>query len=415
MNLELFIAKQIYSSQKKGEKQVSSPSIKLAVAGVAIGLAAMILAVSIVVGFKTEVRNKIIGFGSHIQITNFNNNSNYEAFPICVDQPLIDDLKSREGISVVEPFAVKPGIIKTDTDFQGIILMGFDENHDWSFFQKHLIEGVIPNKDDTTSINSVLISETIARKMNFKVGDRFTTYFIQEPIRARRFEIKGIYNTNFEDYDKLYVITNLKLVQKLNDWEDDQVSGLEISVKDYNNLDEIKQDLFFDMMSYQDRLGQTLYTRSIKEINPSIFSWLDMLDINVWIIICLMLAVSAFTMISGLLIIILEQANTIGMLKTMGMRNISIRKTFLYVSSFLIVKGLIIGNIIAFAIILTQKYTGLIQLNPETYYVSEMPVNINIFYIILLNLGALSAIILTMVGPSYLIAKISPIKALRFE
>lgn len=415
MNLELFIAKRIHFSKNKGEKRVSSPAIKIATAGVAIGLASMILAVSIVIGFKKEVRNKVVGFGSHIQITNFEKSTSYETFPICVNDSLITLLQNTEGVKHVERFATKPGIIKTDNDFQGVILKGVEKDYDWDFFKQNMIEGDVLSVGNSTSDNQAIISKNIANKLNLKLGDSFVTYFIQEPIRARKFTITGIYSTNFEDYDKLFIITDIELIRRLNNWEPDQASGIEMLVKDYGKLDEVRDNIFFNMMAYQDRMGNTLYTKSIKEMNPMIFNWLDLLDMNVWIIIILMLAISVFTMTSGILILILERTNMIGILKTMGARNGSIRKTFLYVSSFLVLKGMLWGNVIAIMIIALQKCFGLIKLNPETYYVSEVPVDVNILYFILINIGTLVVTVMMMVGPSYLISKISPAKSIRFE
>lgn len=418
MNLELFIARRIHFGNKDGEKRVSSPAIKIAIAGVAIGLAAMILSVSIVIGFKTEVRNKVIGFGSHIQVANFENNASYDMHPIRVDDGILNELRSTEGIKHVEVFSTKPGIIKTDNDFQGIVLKGIGADYDWDFFKQNMVEGdIIAMSPDSSASNQVIISKYIANKLHLKLNDSFITYFVQGPkdIRFRKFHISGIYSTNFEDYDKMFVVADMRHIQKLNDWDKDQVSGIELLVNDYNKLDDVRNSIFLDMMAHRDSDGNTFFARSIKEMNPTIFNWLDLLDMNVIIIILLMLAVSGFTMISGLLIIILERTNLIGMLKTMGTRSGSIRKTFLYVSSFLVMKGMLYGNIIALVILFVQDRFGLIKLDPDTYYVSEMPVDINIFYILLINIGTLFVSILMMVGPSYLIAKISPVKAIRFE
>ncbi|GAB6120737.1 ABC transporter permease [Dysgonomonas termitidis] len=415
MNLELFIAKRIHFNGEKGEKRASSPAIKIAVAGVAIGLAAMILALSIVVGFKKEVRNKVVGFGSHIQITNLANNSTYETQPVCVTPELISQLEKTEGIKHVEVFATKPGIIKTDSAFQGVVLKGVGTDYDWDFFKQNMIAGTVINPDDTTHANQAILSGNIAGKLNLKTGDSFLCYFVGENIRFRKFYITGIYSTNFEDYDKLFVVTDINLIKKLNDWDDDEVSGIELLVNDYDRLDEIQQRVFVDMMTYRDHKENTFLARSIKELNPMIFNWLELLDMNVVVIIILMFAISVFTMISGLLIIILERTNMIGMLKTLGARNLSIRKTFLYVSSFLILKGMFWGNVIAIAILVIQKNFGLVKLDPETYYVSEMPVDINVLYILLINAGTLILSIVAMIGPSYLIAKIYPAKSLRFE
>lgn len=415
MNLELFIAKRIHFSKKHGEKRVSSPAIKIATAGVAIGITAMIMAVSIVIGFKQEVRNKVVGFGSHIQISNFENNNEYESLPICVDSVLLQNLRTTEGIKHIEVYGTKPAIIKTNDAFQGIVIKGVGEDYDWQFFEQNLIDGSIIDTKDTTALYQAIISKNIATNLNLKVGDDFITYFVEEPIRLRKFKIKGIYSSNFEEYDKLFVITDLNVIRRLNNWQNDQVSGIELLVNDFEQLDQIKQDVYVDMMAYRDRDNNTFYTRSVKEMNPMIFSWLDLLDMNVWIIMILMLIISVFTMISGLLIIILERTNMIGMLKTMGAKNQSIRKTFLYVSSFLVLKGMLWGNIIAFAILLIQKYFGIIKLDPETYYVAEMPVDINLLYIFLINFGTLVISIVMMIAPSYLIAKISPAKSIRYE
>ena len=415
MNLELFIAKRIHFGKSQGEKRASSPAIKIAIAGVAIGLAAMILALSIVIGFKIEVRNKVVGFGSHIQISNLSNNSTYETQPVCVSPELVNLLESTTGVKHVETFATKPGIIKTDSAFQGIILKGVGNDYDWGFFKQNIISGSVINPDDTVHANQAILSKNIASKLNLKTGDSFLCYFIGDNVRFRKFYVTGIYSTNFEDYDKLFVVTDINLIRKLNNWEDDEASGIELLVKDYNKLDEIQQNVFVEMMTYRDRKDNTFLTRSIKEMNPMIFNWLDLLDMNVIVIIVLMFLISVFTMISGLLIIILERTNMIGMLKTLGARNYSIRKTFLYVSSFLILKGLFWGNAIAITILVIQKYFGLIKLDPDTYYVSEMPVDINILYILLINLGTLFLSMLMMIGPSYLIARISPAKSIRFE
>lgn len=415
MNTELFIAKRIYKGDKKNRKRVSSPAIKIAIAGIALGLAIMIVAVCIIIGFKKEIREKVIGFGSHIQITSFDSNSSYEHQPIAFSDTLRNMLENNPEITHVQKFITKPGIIKTDEDFLGVVLKGVFDDYDWRFFEKNLIEGNIINLNDTSGTNQAIISQNIAKKLHLKLGDNFTTYFVQEPVRARRFVITGIYETNFEDYDKLYVITDEKILSNLNDWEDDMVSGIEVLVKDYNKLDQTAQDLFFEMSSYKDRFGNALYTRSIKDINPMIFNWLNLLDMNVWVILILMILVSGFTMISGLLIIILERTNMIGMLKSMGARDFSIRKVFLYLSAFLIGQGMLWGNIIGLAFCLIQKNFQLLKLDPATYYLSAVPIDLNPLYVILLNIGTLIVSLIMMIAPSYLVAKITPAKSIRFE
>ena len=415
MNAELFIARRIYKGDKKNDKRVSSPAIKIAIAGIALGLAVMIVAVCIIVGFKKEVRAKVVGFGSHIQITAFESNSSYEHTPISFSDTLAGILSANPNISHFQEFTIKPAIIKTDDDFMGVVLKGVTEKYDWDFFKKNLLEGTVIQSTDTTTGNQAIISKEIADKLRLKTGDNFTCYFVQEPVRARRFHISGIYRTNFEDYDKLYVIVENEVLTSLNGWDADMVSGIEVVVKDYGKLDRVAQYLFFDMASYKDRFGNALYTRSIKDINPMIFNWLNLLDMNVWVIIILMLVVSGFTMISGLLIIILERTNMIGMLKSMGARDFSIRKVFLYLSAFLIGQGMLWGNIIALAFCLIQDRFEILKLDPSTYYLSAVPIDLNPLYIILLNIGTLIVSLLMMIGPSYLVARITPAKSIRFE
>jgi lipoprotein-releasing system permease protein len=297
----------------------------------------------------------------------------------------------------------------------GVVLKGVSEDYDWQFFRKNLLEGNVIDANDTTSGNQAIISREIANKLQLKLGDDFTCYFVQEPVRARRFKITGIYETNFENYDKLYILTEKDVLARLNNWDDDMVSGIEVLVKDYDKLDETALDLYYDMSEHEDRLGNVFYARSIKEISPMIFNWLDLLDMNVWVILILMLVISGFTMISGLLIIILERTNMIGILKSMGARDFSIRKVFLYLSAFLIGQGMLWGNIIALIFCFIQYKWEILKLDPATYYLSAVPVDLNPFYLILLNMGTLIASLMMMIGPSYLVARITPAKSIQFE
>ncbi len=414
MNGELFIAKRIYKSNQNKDKRVSSPTVKIATMGIALGLAVMIIAVCIIIGFKKNIRDKVAGFISHIQITSFDNNSSYELAPIAFSDSLKTHLQAKPYVDKVQKFITKPGIIKTENDFQGIVLKGVSNDYDWTFFEKNMVEGSVVSFDDTTGVNQAIISRKVADLLHLEVGDRFITYFVQNPIRARRFDISGIYETSFEDYDKLYVITDFSVLSRLNDWDDDMVSGVEVLINDNNRLDEISQDLFFEMSTYKDRFGNALYVRSMKDINPLIFNWLDLLDMNVWIILILMLLVSGFTMISGLLIIILERTNMIGMLKSMGARDYSVRKIFLYLSFFLIGRGMLWGNIIGLSLCFLQKEFQIIKLDAATYYLSSVPIELNFWYILLLNIGTLLVTLLMMIAPSYLVTKIVPAKSIRF-
>ncbi|MFR2615335.1 ABC transporter permease [Parabacteroides goldsteinii] len=414
MNLELFIARKIHFS-KEGNRQVTPPAVRIAIVGVALGLAVMILSVAIVIGFKKEVRNKVIGFGSHIQITNFDNNSSYETTPIAVSDSLLQALREFPGIKHIEGYATKMGILKTDSDFQGVVLKGIDTDYDWSFFRNNLKEGELLTIDSKKTSTDVIISRYLSDLLGLKLGDSILTYFVQEDVRARKLNIAGIYETGFMDYDKLFVLADIKQIRRLNGWEKDEVSGLELLVDDYDKLDQIAEDLYFNLVEKQDRHGNTYFTRSIKEMNPMIFNWLDVLDVNVVVILILIFAVAGFTMISGLLIIILERTNMIGILKALGENNVSIRKIFLYISFFLIGKGMLWGNVVGIAICLIQSHFRIIKLDPSIYYLDAVPIDLSIVSLILLNIGTLCASMLMMLGPSYLITKIDPAKSIRFE
>ena len=418
-NFELFIARKVHFGQTSGNRQALPPAVRIAIIGIALGLATMLLTVAIMTGFKKEVRNKVIGFGAHLQITNFDSNTSYATTPIMVSDTLLQELQSFPGIRHVERFATVPGLMKTENDAQGIVLKGIDEHFDWTFFLNHLKEGDVLAIDPDTTSTDVIISRYLANLLGLKCEDTFPVYFLQNfelnQARGRRFKISGIYETGFIDYDKIFVYADIKQVRRLNGWEDDAVSGLELFVADYNHLDEIADQLYFHMIERQDREGNTYYARSIKELNPMIFNWLGVLDLNVVIILVLMMAVSGFTMISGLLIIILERTNMIGVLKALGQNNKSIRSVFLYISFFLIGKGMIWGNIIGLIICFVQSFFHLLKLDASVYYLDAVPVDLSFINWFLINLGTLTVSLLMMLAPSYLIAKINPSRTIRFE
>ena len=414
MNLEYFIAKRIHF-EKKGEKNVSRPAVRIATIGIAVGVAVMLIAIAVVIGFKQEIRNKTIGFGSHIQITNFDNNNSYEMQPIRMSDTLQNQLKAIPNVKHIQRFVTKPGIIKTENDFQGMILKGVGPEFDWSFFKSNLIEGEILNLNDSTPVNEAIISKSIADMMGLKLGDSFLTYFLQDQIRARKFTVKGIYSTNFADYDKLFVITDIRIAQRLNGWDQEYFSGMEILITDFNYLDGVSDQVYALAANRFDAEGNGYFIQTIRQLNPQIFSWLDLLDMNVWVILLLMLAVAGFNMISGLLILILEKTNMIGILKSYGAGNWSIRKIFLYESIFLIGKGMLWGNIIGLLICFVQYQFKIIPLDPVSYYTSTVPITFNWLYIVLLNAGTLIVSVLMLIGPSYLITKISPAAIMRYE
>ena len=414
MNLEYFIAKRIHF-EKKGEKNVSRPAVRIATIGIAVGVAVMLIAIAVVIGFKQEIRNKTIGFGSHIQITNFDNNNSYEMQPIRMSDTLQNQLKAIPNVRHIQRFVTKPGIIKTENDFQGMILKGVGPEFDWSFFKSNLLEGGILNLNDSTPVNEAIISKSIADMMGLKLGDSFLTYFLQDQIRARKFTVKGIYSTNFADYDKLFVITDIRIAQRLNGWDQEYFSGMEILITDFNYLDGVSDQVYALAANRFDAEGNGYFIQTIRQLNPQIFSWLDLLDMNVWVILLLMLAVAGFNMISGLLILILEKTNMIGILKSYGAGNWSIRKIFLYESIFLIGKGMLWGNIIGLLICFVQYQFKIIPLDPVSYYTSTVPITFNWLYIVLLNAGTLIVSVLMLIGPSYLITKISPAAIMRYE
>jgi lipoprotein-releasing system permease protein len=413
MNLEYFIAKRIHFQQ--GKKNISRPAVRIATIGIALGLAVMLISVAVVIGFKNEIRNKTIGFGGHIQITNFDNNNTYMMNPIKMEPSLLKKISSIAGVKHVQRFATKPGIIKTEKEFQGIVIKGIDKNFDWDFFKANLIEGRIIDMTQNSPKNEVIISKYLSNLLGLKLGDSFFTYFIQDQVRARKFKIVGIYSTNFIEYDKLFIISDMRHVQTLNDWDSTSFSGLEVLITDFDRIDITGQAVYAATANKFNAEGNAYTTQTIKEINPQIFSWLDLLDMNVWVILFLMLAVSGFNMISGLLILILERTNMIGILKSIGANNWSIRKIFLYHSFFLVSKGMLWGNVIGLTLCAVQYFTGIIPLDPEAYYVATVPISFNWLYIILLNVGTLVASLLMMVGPSYLITKINPAKIIRYE
>lgn len=383
--------------------------MRIAIGGISLGMVVMIVAIAIVTGFKNEIRGKVIGFGSHIQITSFDSNSSTEQIPISKGQDFYPSLDTIPGIKHIQVFATKAGIIRTDTDIEGIVVKGVGSDFDWTFFNKHLIEGQIFTVSDTGRINDVLVSEQISRKLGLKLDDKLYVYFIQDQEqKARVFKISGIYKTGLEEYDKLYILADIGHIQHLNNWEEDQVSGFEVTIDNFDELD-AAADYVYSIISYD------LTCQTIREIRPQIFDWLDLQNINVQIIIILMLFVAGFNMISALLIMILERVNMIGILKALGMINGGIQRVFLMNATYMTGAGMLIGNIVGIALCLIQWKFELVTLNEESYYVSVVPINLNFWYIALLNAGTLLVCTLMLIIPSFLIARISPLKAIRYS
>ena len=415
MNLPLYIARRIYADSDERLK-VSRPAVRIAIAGVAIGLAVMLISVSVVFGFKHTIREKVIGFGSHIQVGDFMTLQAQEQYPIQMGDSMMRVLRGIEGVRHVQRFAVKQGILKTDHDFLGVAFKGVGPEYDTTFIHQHLVAGSIPHFSDSTSGNRILISQTMADVLQLRCGDRVYAYFIDgQGVRARKFTIQGVYQTNLAQYDKTVCFADLYTAVRLNGWEPDQTSGAEVTVCDFDKLDETEA-LFIDKVNRTlDKYGETYSSKTIQEVNPQIFHWLDLLDLNVWIILALMVAVAGVTMVSGLLIIILERTTMIGVLKALGASNRTVRRVFLWFSVFIIGRGLLIGDLIGLGLLLLQRYTGFVRLDPTTYYVDTAPVEISIPVCVLLNVVTLIVSVFVLIAPSYLVSHIHPAKSMRYE
>jgi len=414
MNLPYFIAQRLIKGRRE-ETSFSRPINVIAIIGIAMGLAVMILSVAILTGFKKEIREKVVGFGSHIQIMNFDSNSSFETAPISDTQDFIPKIKEIPGIKHIQVFATKAGIIKTDEDIQGVVLKGIGSDYDWKYFISSIVDGSVFTVNDTARTDKVIISKKISEMLRLKTGDSFVMHFIQDPPRMRKFTISGIYETSLEEFDKMYVFCDIGHIKRLNGWEDDQVSGFEVFIDDFDRLDEMT-------FAVRDAIGYRITEddAKFKVINirtryPQIFDWLNFQDVNVIIIIILMLIVAGFNMISGLLILILEKTNMIGILKALGSEDKAIRRVFLYQAAYLIGKGLLWGNLIGIGLAYLQLKTSIITLDPSSYYIKTVPINLELSHILLLNAGTMAAIIIMLLVPSQLITRITPVKAIRYD
>ena len=415
MNFPLFIARKINGNEDKGRK-VSKPAIRIATLGVAIGLAVMIVSVCVVLGFKHTIRDKVVGFGSHITVANFNSFQRSENYPIVVNDSLKRALMQTQGVRHVQRYAYTQGILKTDDDFLGVMLKGVGSDFDSTFVHQNMVAGSIPAFSDVKSQQKILLSKAIAEKLDLKVGDRIYAYFVNEQgVRTRRFTISGIYETNLKQFDSQICFTDLYTTNKLNGWQLEQCSGAEAQVNDFEQLDAVALNILNKVKGKTDRYGDSYSTATIMEQNPQIFSWLDLMDLNVWIILALMVSVAGVTMISGLLIIILERTQMIGIMKAMGTKNAQIRHIFLWFATFIIGKGLLWGNLVGLGLVFLQKYTDLVTLDPKTYYVSTVPVELNVLLILALNLATLLICVFVLIAPSYLISHIHPAKTMHYE
>lgn len=411
MNFELFTALKLIRSKSSGNSGRNNirPIINIALAGIAISVSVMILSVAIVTGFQNEIREKIIGFGGHITISNFQSTDGFETIPISTEQPFYPELDTLEKVSNIQVYANKTGILKTKEEILGIVLKGIGNDFDWTFFKEYLIAGDTLVFTDSTKSNNVVISQKIANKMNLSVGDNFLVYFIRNnKPRPRKFNITGIYATSLEGFDDLFIIGDIRHIQRLNGWNEDQVGGFEINLKKYEDLDEV-DDFVFNNIPFEYK------TTTIINRNQNLFGWLDLQDVNVTIIIGLMILVSGINMASALLIMILDRTRMIGIFKSMGATNASIRKLFLYIATYLMIVGLFWGNFIGLSLALIQKYFKVVSLPAETYYITHVPINIEIGNVLLLNLFTLIICLVMLIVPTYIVTRISTVDAVKLD
>ncbi len=405
MDLQLFIARRLF---KGGKGSFTRPIINISVASVSLGIAVLLLAVAILKGFQNEIREKIIGFGAHIQVSYYDNNTSYEVEPIFFDTLLAQRIASIPGVTDVQPYGIKAAIIKTDDQIEGVVLKGVGPGYNWNFFKNKIIEGKIPDLDTNARSNEILISGYTARKLGFKLNDKVILHFVQDPPRFRSLTISGIYETGLQDFDEIYLFGDIRHIARLNDWKPGQVSGFEVLINDFRNLGKVTE-MVNDIIPYD------LVAESIQDRNPQLFGWLNLMDQNVIIILIITILVALIHMTSTLLIMIIERTNMIGILKALGMTNRALRKLFLLNGGMLLLKGIIIGNFVALTISLVQKFTGIITLDQESYYLDKVPVHLQVVDVLLVNLGVIVICMLIMIIPSYIIGKISPIKAIRFD
>ncbi len=419
MQLFSHIARKLWG-RKEQNRVISAPVVKIATASIAIGMAVMILTISIVTGFKSEIKKRAIGFAGHIIVSAYTNNNSFEQEPVSVNAGFLPNLSTNPEILHVQPFATKSAIIKTAFENQGIILKGVDKNYKWDFISQYLVEGKIPDYGDTLSTSKILISKTIAAKLSLKSGDKLLTYFVGKKRntdssvnsgyeqRLRKFEVCGIYQTGFSDVDNAIVFADIKQIQHLNYWKETDVGGFEIELKDFEKIDDMTEWV-------NGEVGQGLEARSVKGLYPTLFSWLDLLNSNAAIIIVLMIAVAVINMISALLILILERSNTIGILKALGGNNGLVQKIFLFQSFRILSIGLLAGNVVGIFLALLQMVFKFISLNPDTYYVSFVPVELHFLDLLYINLLTIASCLFMMLLPVLVISKITPAKTLRFK
>ena len=410
MNLEKFVAqKLVKSSSDKGS--VSGPILKIAIGAIALGIAIMIITVATGTGLQLKVRERLAGLSGHIQINSFDNSYNYITNPISKEQDFYPTFKGIPEVTHIQVYANKPGVIRTEDNFEGVVMKGVGDDYDWSFFDDNIVEGSIPDFASEKTSFSVLMSQTIANGLKLKVGDKFNVFFLKQgnrPPKTRRYTVGAIFNTGLKDFDQNFIIGDIRQIQRLNKWDENTIGGFELFVDDFDDLDRVVPEVYHS-------IGFDLNAVSIKETNSYILDWLKLFDLNIAVILFIMIMVAGINMVTALLILILERTQMIGILKALGSNNWSIRKIFLHHANYLITRGLLIGNVLGIGLLLIQKYFEIIKLDASTYYVSVAPVNINIWHILSLNIITLVLVLLMLLVPSYLVSKISPVKAIKFD
>ena len=408
------MARRIYRDSEGG-REVSKPAVRIAGAGIAVGLAVMIVAVAVALGFKHQVRDKVVGLGADIWVTSLEQAQSYQTTPIVTSDSLLRQLEHQEGVTHVQRYSTKPGMIMTEDHFLGMVLKGVAQEYDLAYLRRHLVEGRLPEWTDSIASREVLVSRTIADRLCLHTGDDLFAYFLEGSVRARKLTVAGIYETHFSAFDELFLLTDLYTVNRLNGWSADQSAGLEISTVRSARTEEVAEDLRAGWQDRPDRNGTAYYVRTVEEVYPQIFAWLDLLDLNVWVILLLMTGVAGFTMISGLLILILERTQMIGLLKALGADNTAIRQLFLTFSVFLIGRGMMWGNVVGVGCCLLQHFFQVVRLDPATYYVEAVPVELHLYWLLLLNVATLVVSVLMLLGPSCLVGHIHPARTMKYE
>ena len=416
--LSLFLAKRFFKETgRRGQRRASTPAIRIATAGIAVGLAVMIVSVCVVKGFQQQVSDKLTGFASHLTILDLGSFSSPETYPIATPQPLVDEVRQAPGVVRVQRVSQKLGIFKTHNDFAGVSLKGVAEDYDLGFLRSCIVEGRVPQFGSQKGSDSIVVSRTLADKLGLRLGDRVFSYYFSQTIKQRRFTVAAIYDTHLKQFDGNIVWTDLYTVNRLNSWDADQSSMLEIHLGSMDELPGAQQWLSQRVGGRKDRMGRTYTVMSIREnpVTSSVLSWLDLLDFNVMAILVIMICVAGFTMISGLLILILERTVSIGLLKALGLSDGRVRHTFLWFAGFIVVRGLLWGNLIGLGLIFLQWQFGIVRLNPETYYLDVVPVSFNVLWLVGLNLATLVVTMLALILPSHLAARVQPAKVIRFD